>query len=254
MGRCYGQATIGQSTLTNLKKLCLFLGRCETCDLGEIEAEKVPILEYLCVQSCIISKKSLKYLSHLVKYWKLETLDISHSRGIKGKLSILMSEDLSSLRTLVLHDCDLNKEDMITLSMANKKGRLSKLENLDLSENYHLISCFGTDTGENCLTNSFGAVTSSWKSLKRLRIDYNPSPHEDQNGFGILNVLLKSGCIPAIEELRLTVGTGLSPINIGHWQHLKRLDIVGWTYGQCFFILDSLLVSLTWWKRVIFRL
>ena len=218
---------IAQSTLINLKKLCLFLIGNETCNLDRIKSEKVPFLEHLSFQRCITSEENLKQLSRLVKRWDLQTLDISHSRDIQGKLSILMRHNFPSLRTLVLHDCDLNKRDMCSLSKAKNRGKLSKLENLDLSENFWLINCF-------C------AFTPSYRSLKRLRIDCKPISSRGRNGFDILHSLLEIGCIPAIEELRLTSGINLVPASIGHWQHLKRLDIVGFPYTECRHILDSL--------------
>ena len=218
---------IEQNTLASLEKLCVSMLENETCNLGRMKPQNVPLLEYLGVQRCIASKKNLKHLSRLVKRWNLQTLDISHSRGIGGKLSILMSCNFPSLRTLVLHDCNLNRDDMTSLSQANDKGKLSKLENLDVSENYNLIC-------------SFGDFTSNWKNLKRLRINYYPFVTVYRNGFEILNSLLEIGCFPVIEELRLSTGTDLVHGSTGRWQHLKRLDIVGWTYEQCVFILSCL--------------
>ena len=225
---------IEKKKLTNLKKLCVFMVQNEKCEFERIRSEKVPLMEHLCVHKCFTSKTNLKHLSHLIKGWKLQTLDISHSRGIEGKLSVLMSHKFPSLRNLVLHDCDLNEHDMICLWQANNKEKLPELTNLDLSENVHLICCFDADTEKNSLAKWVFGVTSSWGSLKRLRIDHESCHCTRRNGFDILTPLLENGYLPTIVELSVNSYTPmLSTTSIGQWQHLKRLDIFRWTYEQC---------------------
>ena len=131
------------------------------------------------------------------------------------------------MRTLVLHDCDLNEQDGNSFSEANNKGKLPKLQNLDLSENCSLLSCFGS-------------VASGWMNLKRLWIDYDPFPKAVLNQFELMNPLYE----PLIEELRFTETTGLFPMTIGQWQHLKRLDIVPFTFQQCSIINRCLIDAL----------
>ena len=152
---------IRQSRLTHLIKLCVSVTQNEKCGLKKIKPEKIPLMEHLCVQRCITSKKGLKHLSCLIKCWSLQSLDISHSRGVKENLSVLMGRPIASLQNLILHDCELNKEDLISLVRANEEGRLSNLENLDLSENRLLVENFDT-------------ISSKWRSLKTPRINYEP--------------------------------------------------------------------------------
>ena len=214
--RGFGQLSqaISKSRLKHLMKLCLSLMQNAKCDLREIDPEKIPLLEHLSVQRCIASREDLEQLSRLVTCWSLQTLDISHSRDITGNLSVLLSQGLTSLENLILHDCQLNEQDLVSLGRANAEGRLSELENLDLSDNHHLIE-------------SFGAISSQWSSLKKLRIDY-ATPNQSsisKRWFNMLRPLLDSGCIPSIEELRITT-TNSFPERTGHWEHLKRLNIV----------------------------
>ena len=106
---------VSQSRLTNLIKLRLCVRQNGKCNLRKIEPKKIPLLKHLCVQRCITSKEDLKHLSYLLSGWSLQTLDISHSRGIQGNLSVLMSQHFTSLENLILHDCELNKQDLISL-------------------------------------------------------------------------------------------------------------------------------------------
>ena len=73
----------------------------------------------------------------------------------------------------------------------------------------------------------FGAISSRWRSLRKLRIDYEPPDlfSKIPNGFDILCPLLDRGCLPSVEELRITA-TRSVPERTGRWEHLKRLDIV----------------------------
>ena len=197
---------IGQRKLTNLKKLCLLMMQNETCNLREMQSKKLPNLEHLFLQRCITSKKNLKHASRMLNHWTLHTLDISHSRGIRGELSTLTSQDLTSLRTLILHDCQLNEQDMMSLAEANDKGRLSKLENLDLSENLPLIVRFIT-------------IGSKWLNLRKLKINQRDELYSSTKVDDL------SGLLPVIKELRITGGDSFH-IRGGCWGHLERLDIV----------------------------
>ena len=208
---------IGQKKLTNLKKLCVLMMLNATCNVGKIKSSKLPFLEHLSVQRCIASKKDLKHVTELLDHWSLHTLDISHSRGITGELSVLTRQTLTPLRSLILHDCDLNEKDMCSLA------HLSYLENLDISENPHMIA-------------NLSAFSSNWESLKRLSIDYQPLVLcKRQNLFEILRPLGMPTAV--ITDLRITcAGSFLK--KIGCSRHLERLDIVAPIYERSFILRD----------------
>ena len=173
---------IRQSMLVNLRKLFLCMGRAETCRLEDIEPKQIPRIEDLCLQRCVASVVDLKRLSHLASHWKLCCLDISYSRGIDEHLSSLTSsQDLKSLKSLVLRDCDLGEQALASLEQANEEGRLSNLETLDLSENPDSISCIDK-------------ISSRWNNLQRLRIDHKTSIFLTKNGFDVLRPLLEKDC------------------------------------------------------------
>ena len=181
---------IRQSTLVNLRKLFLCMERAETCSLADIEPKQIPRIEDLCLQRCIVSEVDLKRLSYLVSHLKLFRLDISYSRGIDEHLSALTcGQDLKSLKSLVLRDCDLREQALVSLEQANAEGTLSNLENLNLSQNPDLISCIDK-------------ISSRWNNLQRLRIDHKTSIFLTKNGFDVLRPLLEKDCIPSVRELR----------------------------------------------------
>ena len=217
--------SIRRGMLTNLRKLCLSMIENETIDLEGVTSKNLPQLEHLGLQRCIDSNEVLKQLSHLVTQWALHTLDISHSRGIKGKLSILLQYEFPSLKSLMLHDCELKKKDLNSLDQANARGRLPILEDLDLSENYRLIG-------------NVDMMSSKWIHLKRLKLDHQPNPHLEQTGLDILEKLTIMDCFPSMQTLRL--GTGSTPLTRKNtvqmfeklkpqFKYLERLDIVAWT-------------------------
>ena len=206
---------INQSRLIHLIKLSLSANQNEKCDLSRIQPDKIHLLEYFYVQRIIGSKEALEQLSGLLSRWSLRTLDISHSCGITGNLSILMSQHFTSLENLILHNCKMNEQDLVSLDLANDEGRLPKLEDLDLSENPQL-------------TKSFDAISSRWNSLKRLRIDYNPNQSSIRPDWGFLVPISYS--IPSIQELMINPEYSLK--FTGPWKHLKRIDIVAWTDDQ----------------------
>ena len=220
--------SLGQGMLKKLRKLCLSMITCETIGLEDVKPEHLPQLEHLSLQRCIASNKALEQLSHLVTNWTLYTLDISHSRGFKGELSILLQHEFPSLKSLILHDCALNEKDLNAIDLANAQGRLPLLEDLDLSKNCRLVENVGT-------------MSSKWIHLKRLKLDNQPSPHILQTSLDILGKLTITNCFHSLQEIRLAINSKRLSDNEtlirGQFEYLKRLDIVPSTghdiFGVC---------------------
>ena len=61
--------------------------------LKRVMSDKYPGLEEACLEG----------------RWSLGSRILSHNRDIKGKLSVFISCDFTSLKTLILHDCDFSK-------------------------------------------------------------------------------------------------------------------------------------------------
>ena len=116
--------------------------------------DKHPGREEVCLQFRWILGPDLSTLSYRVICLILQKMDLSHNREIQRNLSVLMNCDFTSLKTSILHDCDLSKiyrDSLVT-------GRLLSSENLDLSRNFDLTGCFGK-------------LSSEGDNLKKQRID-----------------------------------------------------------------------------------
>ena len=68
-------------------------------------------------------------------FYELTTLDLSLN-NIRGSLFILMSHYLRHLQILVLRECNLLSDDLISLVQASNQGRLPQLRHLNISQNY----------------------------------------------------------------------------------------------------------------------
>ena len=183
----------------SLRKLHLSARPNTYCKLEKIEPGAFPLIEDLCLASCgdfwWFTSSNVERFSNLAAEWNLHTLDISHNKHVSRTFSVLLSHHLTSLKALILHDCELNGQDLITLIRANKEDRLPSLEHLDLSGNVDLKGCIGK-------------LSSKWNNLKRLRIDHKSLFGQPSN-------------VPAIENLeRLDVVTSTSEDNMNVLQCL----------------------------------
>ena len=148
-------------------------------------------------------------------------MDISHSTGITGCLSILLCHKLSSLETLILHDCGLNSHDARNLAQANVGGRLLYLKHLDISKNY-----ITTDS------QSIFSFSCQWEHLECLSLN-QVTPADEAFHFMINNhqerflqtltislkqVRLESGCL-------YRVWHNVSKLHI-HSSHLSYTSIL----------------------------
>ena len=131
---------LNASTLPNLKELCLS-AHCELVEesdsavvqsginVNNLEADKLPHLESLTLHRMLNSEEELETLLKKIITWKLQKLDISHSRHITGSLFILFNS-LPALDTLVLRNCDLSDDDLCNIARERASGRLPVLQNL----------------------------------------------------------------------------------------------------------------------------
>ena len=148
---------------------------------------------------------------------KLHKLDISHSSGISGKLSILLCHKFPTLHALILSDCGLNSEDLHNLAKANGKGRLPKLIHLDISQN-----TFGNDLKKlfeyRCQDDI--EFKCQWESLLILNVNKN-----SVECFNDLSSRVKLGCLASLRELKILIDINRSYQNDAKWPSLEDLHL-----------------------------
>ena len=163
------------------------------------------------LHSIIRTDKHLNSLTTSVALAGLQKLDISNSLGITGKLSVLLRHGFPSLNTLILRYSWLNPKDLCSLAQANAEGRLPKLTQLDISNNYklvgHLQSLFEYD--------------QKWEHLIKLTMKQNKMTNKDCQ---TLLSKVQSGCLSSLEELEFSVHhvDGIGKVK---WLNLKQLIV-----------------------------
>ena len=141
---------------------------------------------------------------------RLHKLDISHSSGVTGVLSILLCHSFPVLETLILSDCWLNSDDLRSLAQANKKGRLPKLKHLDISQNPNIKT--GRET--------FFCYDAKWEELNCLIIDRAEG--------GISNIFSQENdCLVNLKEVIFHApGKGILDENCSKcWVSLTKVEI-----------------------------
>ena len=161
--------------------------------LRDLKPNCIPFLEIFKLERCITSLDDLQHLSDIVNGWMLRVLDISHSSGISGHLSVLMKRRFLLLQTLVLSDCKLCSGDLSSLADAKQGGRLPKLQNLDISHNIEDLDCLFS-------------FQCKWETLVSLNI---------RNDLGLNDCLqylqrfVELGYLSSLETLRFYVDSAL---------------------------------------------
>ena len=142
-----------QGFLPKLSKLFVsgLIGRREIIRLDtfvdEFDPNHTARLETLALRYFTISAEEVEILSEKLTSIRLTELDLSHSSGLTGNLSVLFTHSLPTLNTLILNLCLLNSNDLQSLALANVEGKLPQLRHLDISHNLD-------DTINNLFTHS----------------------------------------------------------------------------------------------------
>ena len=168
-----------------------------------------PALQSLIIHRFIRSMFMLYKFTQIPVLMQLRYLDISHSSGVTGVLSILLCHSFPKLSSLILSDCGLNSDDLSYLVEADQKGRLPELTFLDLSQNEDLKTVY----------ESFFSRNAQWKKLKRLRVD------KVQEGFD--NDAQKCDVLVNLEEIKFNVsGEGIFDKTCRiQWPQLVKIEM-----------------------------
>ena len=171
----------------------------------------VATVTYLTLHRSIRSTQHLHIVTTREFLTKLNTLDISHSSGITGGLSMLLCHSFPLLETLILSDCGLHAEDLKSLAKASTRGRLPGVKHLDVSYNIFKSSA----DLESLFTDG-----CKWESLLNLNVRTS-----SDHWFPVLNEKVRKGCFSSLQELRFSVLGRLSAGCSVQWSSLKNICI-----------------------------
>ena len=205
---------LGQKQLSHRTKPGISMTRQEYYSLTDLKPNltdrNVP---YLTLERCVTSLDDLQHLSEIVTGWELTCLNISHSSGISGHLSVLLKRSFTFLRTLILSDCGLHSDDLRSLAEARVNDRLRTLRYLDISQNTE-------DVG------SLFSFECKWGSLLSLNV------RNDTSRLDCLNVLqryVELGYLYSLQTLRFYVDVATT-FHSGErgtpWPNLTTMEIV----------------------------
>ena len=181
--------------------------------LKQIKGIEFSRLKSLVLHNCICSTNHLYMMTKFKRLTQFRKLDISHSMGITGSLSILLCHNFSSLESLILHDCGLNSHDARNLAQANAEGRLSTLKHLDISQNYITVK-------SHCIF----SFNSKWKQLECLTLAQVTSADD---AFDVMIKSCEEGFLESLKILTISLNQmrfeSRCPYRI--WHTLSKLDI-----------------------------
>ena len=193
-----------------------FVRLINTPEIDYLPPVNVPTLTQLTLQGFIRTMLHLYMVTQSSVLTKLHKLDISHSSGITGTLSILLCHSFTSLNSLILSDCGLNAQDLYSLAQAGTKGRLPKLRHLDISENEGFAGR---------LVNFF-VHGARWEQLEFFNVRHERGSISKRD-FQSIVAKVQTGCLNSLQELRISAVNAdfLLRTTLQPWQKLRTLHI-----------------------------
>ena len=156
---------------------------------------KVRNLTHLTLQRFICSIHHLYMVTKSTCLASIIKLDFTHSEGISGSVAILLCHSFPSLQSMVLSDCGLKSQDLVSLAQAYAKGRLPELRHLDLSENPRIQSKVKYLFEHN----------SKWQQLESLDLFQSYGTGSlSAIDLQCLSTKATSGCLSSLSELTIS--------------------------------------------------
>ena len=173
-----------------------------------VKFSKYQSLKFLMLHNCINQSNDLNAILRKGLNHRLHKLDISHSSGITGNLSVLLHHSFPTLNSLTLSDCELNSQDLCSLAQASVEGRLPQLNHLDISENQTI-----------CVPDLFSS-SCKWGQLLKLNIagigyKWKSSRQTEETMIS---------CFPWLQELSINNSQILSFYSC--WANVQKLCVV----------------------------
>ena len=152
----------------------------------------LPKLTELRLQRFVHSIRHLSTVAGNVTSLQLHKLNISHSSGIAGHLSVLMRTSFPFLTNLNLSDCRLNSNDLCSLAQASMDGKLPKLRYLDISENKDIIDRLESLFYKQC----------KWETIDTLNLE--EINFKSEKDVELLARRMSSGYLRSLQKLKIS--------------------------------------------------
>ena len=163
-------------------------------------------LQSLALLNFDVTKDKLIQMSSEISRVKLRELNLSNCPHVGKNLSALLSDSFPLLQTLILRQCNLESQELLSLTRASADGKLRGLKYLDISFNYYAGSI--KDLFTYCC---------QWNELLSLNILHT---------FHQYDVGLPSNCFRSLQHLSVsdrTLHVLLSSRIL--WQSLQKLRV-----------------------------
>ena len=219
-----------QGKLKNISELSLIFLRSfrpwkyHTMDF--LRSEFLPVLKKLTIHWFVRTNSvhSFEALATILRdeHRCLHKIDLSHNYcGVSGKLSILLGNELSELHTLILSDCQLNHNDLKSLTQAKVKGMIPELKHLDISLNDEICGYL-----DLLFENS-----SSWNSLLSLNVEWSYTHMCKADECEVCSPDLrflstKSSLLGSLRELRVSAINNTHMCMTSRWSCVTTLQVI----------------------------
>ena len=185
----------------------------QTKETELLTAMNPSFLADLTLKRFIFEQGAFPTLWQLAKKSKLNKIDISHSSGVTGNLSVLLRHSLPSLNSLILSDCGLNSQDLCSLAQASVESRLPQLTHLDISENPGLVGQL----------DSLFCLDEKWQHLVSLHVQQRIV---SDNDFQTIVDKVQANCLSSLQVLEVSTCSGecLRSTRV-KWQSLREVHV-----------------------------
>ena len=134
---------IKQAELPNVENFGIFLReQSEDKYLETFPFESFRHVKSLSLFGCVGLDDTLFIIGNKLAHLTLRKLDLSNNRAVGGNLAMLLQQKFPFLENLILRDCDLDSDDLFSLSQFSAKGGLPELKHLDISHNTGSLESF----------------------------------------------------------------------------------------------------------------
>ena len=176
-----------------LRELNISMCVCKTTATEQIPKFDLSSLTHFALHWFHFPRQSIKRVIPIQNFNELYSFDISHSQNVKGILTHLLSQIFSNLHTLILNDCEINKDDLKRMAHSSVKDSLPALKHLNLSYNEQI-------RGKCKHLFTSGA---KWDNLEVISLEFDKQLSDKD--FQAVELAVDSGALSSLRELYISV-------------------------------------------------